>query len=108
MTESAASAVTATGAVPAAVTALARGEGGRMVAVLARRFGDLDVADEAVQDALIEALRTWPTDGIPANPTGWLRTVATRKAIDRIRRAGAAHRRTLAVARDIRPDPVGG
>ena len=110
MTESAASAdiVTVTGTVPAAVTALARSEGGRMVAVLARRFGDLDVADEAVQDALIEALRNWPTGGIPANPTGWLRTVATRKAVDRIRRAGAAHRRTLAVARDLMPDPLGG
>lgn len=94
--------------VPVAVTALARGEGGRMVAVLARRFGDLDVADEAVQDALIEALQSWPASGIPANPTGWLRTVATRKAIDRTRRAGAAYRRTLAVARDLVPDPVDG
>lgn len=88
-------------AVAGAVTALARGEGGRMVAVLARRFGDLDLADEAVQDALVEALESWPAAGIPANPAGWLRTVATRKAIDRIRRAGAAHRRTLAMARDL-------
>ncbi len=93
--------------VAAAVTALARSEGGRMVAVLARRFGDLDVADDAVQDALIEALRNWPVAGIPANPAGWLRTVATRRAIDRIRRAGAAHRRTLAVAKDLVPEPVG-
>ena len=79
-----------------------------MVAVLARRFDDLDVADEAVQEALIEALRSWPAGGIPANPTGWLRTVATRKAIDRIRRAGAARRRTLAVAADLVPEPVHG
>jgi RNA polymerase sigma-70 factor (ECF subfamily) len=79
-----------------------------MVAVLARRFGDLDVADEAVQEALIEAVRSWAATGIPANPAGWLRTVATRKAIDRIRRAGAAHRRTLAVATDLVPDPVPG
>ena len=79
-----------------------------MVAVLARRFDDLDVADEAVQEALIEALRSWPTGGIPVNPTGWLRTVATRKAIDRIRRAGAARRRTLAVAPDLVPEPVPG
>jgi RNA polymerase sigma-70 factor (ECF subfamily) len=79
-----------------------------MVAVLARRFDDVDVADEAVQEALIEALRSWPTGGIPVNPTGWLRTVATRKAIDRIRRAGAARRRTLAVAPDLVPEPVHG
>lgn len=77
-----------------------------MVAVLARRFGDLDLADEAVQDALVEGLDTWPATGIPANPAGWLRTVATRKAIDRIRRAGAAHRRTLAAAPDLVPGPA--
>lgn len=106
MTDGPASVDAVTVTVPAAVTDLARGEGGRMVAVLARRFGDLDVADEAVQDALIEALRSWPAKGIPANPTGWLRTVATRKAIDRIRRAGAAHRRTLAMAPDLVPDPM--
>ncbi|WP_420124188.1 RNA polymerase sigma factor [Nakamurella sp.] len=94
------------GAVDTAVTALARGEGTRMVAVLARRFGDLDLADEAVQDALVEALNSWPATGIPANPPGWLRTVATRRAIDRIRRAGTAHRRTLAMAPDLVPGPA--
>ena len=77
-----------------------------MVAVLARRFGDLDLADESVQDALVEALDSWPATGIPGNPAGWLRTVATRKAIDRIRRAGTAYRRTLAAAPELVPDPV--
>lgn len=91
-----------------AVTRLARQDGGRMVAILARRFGDLDVADESVQDALMEAVQAWPGTGVPDNPAGWLRTVATRKAIDRIRRAGSAYRRTLAVARDLLAEPVDG
>jgi len=91
-----------------AVTRLAREDSGRMVAILARRFGDLDVADESVQDALMEAVQAWPGTGVPDNPAGWLRTVATRKAIDRIRRAGSAYRRTLAVARDLLAEPVDG
>jgi RNA polymerase sigma-70 factor (ECF subfamily) len=54
--------------------------------VLARRLGDLDRAEEALQDAVAEALRRWPTDGIPDNPPGWLVTTAWRKALDRLRR----------------------
>ena len=68
-----------------------------MLALLARQFGDLDLADEAVQDALAEAHRSWPERGIPDNPAGWLMTVARNKAIDRLRRAASARRRTLAV-----------
>jgi RNA polymerase sigma-70 factor (ECF subfamily) len=58
----------------------------RVVATLARRFGDLDIAEEAAADAFAIAVERWPEDGIPPNPGAWLTTTARRKAIDRIRR----------------------
>jgi RNA polymerase sigma-70 factor (ECF subfamily) len=61
-------------------------EHGRAVAVLARVFGDLDVAEEAVQEAFAEAVRRWPTAGLPPSPAGWLVTTARNRAIDRLRR----------------------
>ncbi|BCL14311.1 RNA polymerase sigma factor [Micromonospora sagamiensis] len=63
-----------------------RAEYGRAVAVLARVFGDLDVAEEAVQDAFVEAARRWPDDGPPPSPAGWIITTARNRAIDRLRR----------------------
>lgn len=87
--------------VETALTRVAREESGRVLALLARRFGDVDLADESVQDALVEAARVWPVQGVPANPPGWLLTVAKHKAIDRMRRAASAHRRTMAAARDL-------
>ncbi len=63
-----------------------RAEHGRAVAVLARVFGDLDVAEDAVQDAFAEALRRWPTAGLPPSPAGWIITTARNRAIDRLRR----------------------
>lgn len=57
-----------------------------MLALLARRLGDLDLADEAVQDAMVEAARTWPVAGVPDNPGAWLYAVARRRALDRVRR----------------------
>ena len=66
--------------VAAAVTAMARQDSGRVIAVLAGQFGDLDLADEAVQDALEEAVRSWVESGVPVNPGGWLMTVARRIA----------------------------
>lgn len=80
-----------------AVTRLAREESGRIVALLAVRFG-LDVADEAVQDALVEALG-WAS--VPDNPAAWLYTVARNRAIDRIRRENAARRRAMDAAADL-------
>jgi RNA polymerase sigma-70 factor (ECF subfamily) len=77
----------------AAVSRLAREEGGRVLALLAARFGDVDLADESVQDALVQALETWATDGVPDNPPAWLYRVAHNRAIDRLRRAAAAARR---------------
>jgi RNA polymerase sigma-70 factor (ECF subfamily) len=63
-----------------------REEHGRVVAILIRHFGDIDVAEEAAQDAYVVALRRWPESGIPPNPGGWLTTTARNRAIDRIRR----------------------
>ena len=53
---------------------------------VARQVRDIDLAEEAIQDAFTEALRSWPETGVPANPGGWIATVARRRAIDRIRR----------------------
>ncbi|KRE60558.1 RNA polymerase subunit sigma-24 [Arthrobacter sp. Soil736] len=64
-----------------------REEYGRSVATLIRVFGDIDVAEDAVQDAFVEALRRWPRDGLPPNPGGWITTTARNRAIDGRRRA---------------------
>jgi len=63
-----------------------REEATRIRAALATRTGDVGLAEDAVQDAFIEAMVHWPRDGVPANPGGWLATTARRKAIDRLRR----------------------
>ena len=59
---------------------------GRAVAVLVRSFGDIDIAEEAVQDAFTDALERWPSDGLPPSPAGWIITTARNRAIDRLRR----------------------
>ncbi|TWP50759.1 sigma-70 family RNA polymerase sigma factor [Lentzea tibetensis] len=63
-----------------------RAEYGRAVAVLIRVFGDIDVAEEAVQDAFAVAVERWPVDGPPPSPAGWIITAARRRGIDRLRR----------------------
>lgn len=92
-------------AVSFAITRLAREEGGHVLALLAARFGDLDLADESVQDALLQAVETWATSGIPTNPAGWLYTVAHNRAIDRLRRAAASARRLAQAAPDLWVEP---
>ncbi len=64
-----------------------RREGGRVLATLTRQFGSLDLAEEAVQDAVVRALEKWPDSGVPANPAGWLTTTAKNAARDRLRRS---------------------
>ncbi|MFI6600034.1 RNA polymerase sigma factor [Nonomuraea sp. NPDC050536] len=66
-----------------------REEYGRAVAVLVRYFGDIDVAEEAVQDAFAVAVRKWPQDGMPPSPAGWIITTARNRGIDRLRRESA-------------------
>src|SRR6266540_1032922 len=63
-----------------------REESGRSVATLIRLFGDIDVAEDAVQEAFALALRKWPGEGLPPNPGGWITTTARNRAIDRLRR----------------------
>ncbi len=66
-----------------------RAEYGRAVAVLTRVFGDIDIAEDAVQDAFAEAVRRWPDAGRPPSPAGWIITTARNRAVDRLRREAA-------------------
>jgi RNA polymerase sigma-70 factor (ECF subfamily) len=70
----------------AEVEATFRLEFGRAVATLTRLFGDLDVAEEAVQEAFVVAVQKWPSTGMPPSPGGWIVTTARNRAIDRLRR----------------------
>jgi len=70
----------------AEVARIFREESGRSVAALIRVFGDIEVAEDAVQEAFAVALRKWPADGLPPNPGGWITTTARNRALDRLRR----------------------
>jgi RNA polymerase sigma-70 factor (ECF subfamily) len=84
-----------------------REEYGRAVAVLVRRFGDIDLAEEAVQEAFAEAVRRWPTTGLPPSPAGWIITTARNRTIDRLRReASRADRHAQAALLHIRDEPA--
>jgi RNA polymerase sigma factor (sigma-70 family) len=68
------------------LAAIFRAEHGRAVAVLTRVFGDLEIAEDAVQDAFAAAVENWPENGVPPSPAGWIITTARNRAIDRLRR----------------------
>ncbi len=70
-----------------------RREYGRTVATLVRSFGDIDVAEEAVQDAFLVAVDRWPVTGLPPNPGAWITTAARNRAIDHLRREASRHDR---------------
>jgi RNA polymerase sigma-70 factor (ECF subfamily) len=74
---------------PADIEHVFRAEYGRAVAILTRVFGDIDTAEDAVQDAFAEAVRRWPQAGRPPSPAGWIITTARHRAIDRLRREAA-------------------
>jgi RNA polymerase sigma-70 factor (ECF subfamily) len=87
-----------------------REEYGRVVASLARRFSDLDIAEDAAGEALLTAMERWPVDGIPANPGGWLTTTAGNRAIDRLRRESlrdTKHQAALMISDDTPHEPTG-
>jgi len=93
-----------------AITRAHQEEWARVVAALARRFGDLDVAEDAAAEVFATAVERWPADGVPPNPGGWLTTTATRKAIDRIRRESKrdARQEEAQMLYDVEPhQPVG-
>ncbi len=91
--------------VDAVLARLVRHDAPRVLALLAGRYRDLHLADDAVADALAVAADRWPTDGVPDNPGAWLNRVASRKAIDLRRRLDADRRRTLAAAPELHADP---
>ncbi|MFI8802470.1 RNA polymerase sigma factor [Micromonospora chalcea] len=91
-----------------ALTRVHREEWARVVATLARRIGDLDVAEEMTAEAFAAAVERWSADGVPPNPGAWLTTVAYRRAVDRIRRESRRedkHREALMLT-DV-PEPLG-
>jgi RNA polymerase sigma-70 factor, ECF subfamily len=98
-------------AASAAVDRTLREEWARVVGGLARRFGDLDLAEEAAAEAFATAVERWPIDGVPPNPGAWITTTAGRKAIDRIRRERQRddkHREAIMLAEIVgQPESVG-
>ncbi|MFC0505196.1 RNA polymerase sigma factor [Micromonospora costi] len=90
------------------ITRVHREEWARVVATLARRLGDLDIAEEMAAEAFATAVERWPVDGVPPRPGAWLTTTAHRKAIDRLRREARRedkHREALMLA--DAPEPLG-
>ena len=93
-----------------AITWAYRDEWARVVAGLTRRFGNLDLAEEAAAEAFATAVARWPADGVPPNPGAWLTTTANRKAIDRLRRENqrdAKHKEALMVSDNTPPESIG-
>lgn len=84
-----------------AVAAVWRIESARIVGALARYTRDFSLAEDLAQEALAEALVTWPREGVPRNPAGWLLTVGRRRAIDGFRRRAALDDRYAALAREL-------
>jgi predicted RNA polymerase sigma factor len=88
-------------AVHAAIETVWRIESAKVIAALTRRVGDVGLAEELAQEALLAALEQWPTSGVPQNPAGWLVQVARRRAIDQWRREGRFSEKEGEVAREI-------
>ena len=91
------------------VEAVWRIESARLIAALARVTGDVGLAEDLAQDALVAALEQWPSGGVPDNPGAWLTAVARRRYVDGVRRSVTLERKVEELGRDIRPetaDPV--
>jgi RNA polymerase sigma-70 factor (ECF subfamily) len=89
---------------PAGVERVFRAESGRAVASLVRLLGDIELAEEAVQDAFLVALERWPATGLPPSPAGWIIATARNRAIDRIRRESTRDARHAEAMRLNAPD----
>ncbi len=88
-----------------------RAESGAALATLTRMLGDLEAAEDAVQEAFVEALRTWPDRGVPDRPGAWITTTARNRALDRVRREARRADREAAAGRataDAAPDAAAG
>ena len=84
-----------------------RAEYGRCVAILTRVFGDIDIAEDAVQEAFAIAAEKWPVDGMPPNPGGWITTTARNRALDRLRRESSRDdRQAQAVLLHAEDEPI--
>ena len=83
--------------IEAVLNRVAREEWGRVTATLVRDVGDLELAEDAVQDAVVAALEVWPRQGVPDRPGAWLTITARRKALDRLRRAASLAGKTAAI-----------
>lgn len=93
-----------------AVADVVRAEYGRVVAGLIRRFGDIQLAEDALGEALVIALERWQRDGVPPNPAGWLTTTAGRKALDHLRREKVRedkYAEAAMITDDTPPEPTG-
>ena len=93
-----------------AIDRVVRQDSGRVLSYLIRVLGDFQLAEDALQEALIRATERWPVDGIPNNPAAWLTTTARRSAIDRLRRRStrvdkAPHLKALAqIEQELAPE----
>lgn len=94
---------------------VARSSYGRLLALLAAHDGDIQLAEDCLHDAFVQALRTWPVSGVPANPEAWLLTVARHRRLDVVRSASHrfdvpidenAHTSALAVLQELDPDAI--
>jgi RNA polymerase sigma factor (sigma-70 family) len=93
---------------PAEVEGLLRELSPQVLGTLVRRYGDFDTCEDAVQEALVAAARQWPAEGTPANPKGWLTTVASRRWVERWRQDAARRRREETAAALAPPPPEPG
>ena len=91
----------------AAVETVIRLESARLIAGLARYTGDLGLAEDLAQDAVVAALEQWPAEGIPRTPGAWLMTVAKRRAVDLFRRNRELERRYAQLGRDLETQTAG-
>ncbi len=88
-------------ATPAAIDAIWRIESARVIATLARMTGDVGLAEDAAQEAVVAALEQWPAAGLPPNPGGWLTTTAKHRALDHLRRSRVLQDKYAQLARDL-------